>query len=89
MRILVAAIMILGLVLAVIGLVVQRRALAMHGTAEGKGAVSMLHWKPSSQVTRWFSDDHGLDDYFKGQSMVSIGLTLAVAMIAFIMGRGW
>lgn len=89
LRILVAGIMLLGLALAVSGLVLQRRALSTYGTEEGRRAVSLFHWKSSSRVTRWFTDDRGLDQYLGGQSLLSVGLTLVVAMVAFIVGRGW
>ncbi|HEX5132937.1 MAG TPA: hypothetical protein VFX92_10675 [Candidatus Krumholzibacteria bacterium] len=88
-RIVVAALIGVGSVLMITGIVIQRRALARHGTEEGKRNVSYRRWKPSKRIGRWFDDEEGLSQYFRGQSVLSLGLTLLVAMIAYIIGRGW
>lgn len=88
-KVLVAAFVGVGILLIMLGLIVQRRALAQHGTEEGKRAVSLFQPRPSARVTRWFQNDAGLDAYLKGQSFVSIGLTLTIAGIAYGAGRGW
>jgi hypothetical protein len=87
--IVVTTVISVGVILLVLGLVVQRRAVTRFGTPEGKRAASLFRPRPSALVTRWFESDVGLDMYFHGQALSSIGLIAMIAGVAYAAGRGW
>ncbi|MDH4038455.1 MAG: hypothetical protein OEX18_14630 [Candidatus Krumholzibacteria bacterium] len=88
-RIVFSSLALLGFLLAVTGLLVQQRALSMHGKPDVPRGVSMnpTRWWPAWRLAGEMTSTEGVRKYVKGLELVDWGMTMVFFALGYILGR--
>jgi hypothetical protein len=89
-RLFFSSLVLLGFMLVMSGLLVQRRAVSVYGKPGVPRGVSMnpSHWWPAWRFAGELTDANGVRKYVKGLSLYDWGMTIAAFALGYIAGHG-